>query len=56
MSVFTDNGFLNDRDYLMYMAEEWDVPYKSVRSIANSIPVEKWMDGTLEQLLEEWGD
>ena len=50
MSVYTDNGYKNRRNYLDSLAEEFEVEVEVVYSIANMLGSSEDFDGLVSSL------
>ncbi len=55
MSVYTDNGFCNRRDYLETLAKDYGVPLDRVEAIAQVLGSEEDFDA-LVTYLDEYSD
>lgn len=55
MSVYTDNGYQNRRDYLEQLAEEHDVPLDVVLSLAQVLGSNEDFDG-LVTAIEDYSE
>ncbi len=55
MSVYTDNGYENRRDYLQQLAEENDVPIEVVINLAQLLGPSEDFDG-LVTAIEDYDD
>lgn len=51
--IYQKHGFKNRADYLMYLSEEYGVPYDVVRGMAAVLGEEEDFDG-LVSALEDW--
>ena len=55
MSVYTDNGYKNRKDYLVCLAEETGVPLDKVLLLANLFGPNEDFDGLVTQLEDMQG-
>lgn len=55
MSVYTDNGYQNRRDYLEKLADENDVPLEIVTNLADLLGPSEDFDG-LVTAIEDYDD
>lgn len=49
-NVYTENGYKNRRDYLEYLADEYDVSLKEVQALAGLLGPDEDFDGLLTSL------
>lgn len=54
MSVYTDNGFRDRKDYLISLSELYDVPYENVWAIAEIYGEEEDFDGLVNALEDQF--
>lgn len=54
MSVYTDNGYRDRKDYLKSLAELYDISYDSVATIAEMYGPEEDFDGLINALEDEY--
>ena len=55
MTIYTDNGYTDRKDYLRHLSEELDVPYIIVANLAQLLGPDEDFDG-LVTALEDYGD
>lgn len=54
-NVYTSNGYKNRKDYLMSMADDYGLPYNTVRTIASMLGENEDFDGLISAL-DEYSD
>jgi hypothetical protein len=54
-NVYVENGYKDWRDYLMNLAEEFDIPYKTVAEAASMLGPGEDFDGLVSTLEDEFG-
>jgi len=54
-NIYTERGYRNRRDYLNYLAEEFDVSYNTVATIASMLGPNEDFDGLAAMLEDEFG-
>lgn len=55
MTIYTENGFKNRKDYLECMSEDYGVPYETVTMLADLNGRSEDFDGLIT-LLEDYSD
>lgn len=50
MSIYTDNGFKNRREYLVSLAEDYDMPLDVVFNLASLLGPNEDFDGLVSSL------
>jgi len=53
MSIYTDNGFENRRDYLRSLAEDYEVDLRKVYLIAELLGPDEDFDGLVSMVQDE---
>ena len=59
MSIYTENGYENRRDYLESLADEYDVDLQAVFNLANLLGPNEDFDGlitTIEDYADQMGE
>jgi hypothetical protein len=54
-NVYTQNGYKDRHDYLKSLAEEFEIPYKTVAACASMLGPDEDFDGLVTQLEDELG-
>jgi len=56
MSIYTENGYKNRKDYLRCMSEDYDIPLEVVYSLSSMLGPNEDFDGLVNTLEDAEGE